>query len=220
MILVVDDEQDICRILKFNLELNGFEAEEAYSAEEALGMDLSRFELVLLDVMMGGMSGFDLAAKMKADPRTANVPIIFLTAKDAENDVVTGLETGGDDYIRKPFSVKEVMLRVKAVLRRSGAGAHPILSYCGIALDPVSKTVKIDGKPVQFTRTEFEILRLLMSSPGKVFSRQDILGHAWRDDVLVLERTVDVNMARIRKKISPYSSRIASRSGYGYCFEP
>lgn len=220
MILVVDDEQDICRILKFNLELNGFEALTASSAEEALSLDLSRFELVLLDVMMGGMSGFELAQQMRANPKTKDIPVIFLTAKDTESDLVEGFRAGADDYIAKPFSVREVMLRVKAVLRRTSRRVSGTLDYETMSLDLDSKTVTVDGKQVPFTRTEFEILHLLLSNPGRVYSRQDILKIVWRDDVLVLDRTVDVNITRIRKKIAPYSRCIATRSGYGYFFQP
>ena len=213
MILVVDDEQDICRILKFNLELNGFEALTASSAEEALSLDLSRFELVLLDVMMGGMSGFELARPTRATPKTKDIPVIFLTAKDTESDLVEGFRAGADDYIAKPFSVREVMLRVKAVLRRTSRRVSGTLDYESMSLDLDSKTVTVDGKQVPFTRTEFEILHLLLSNPGRVYSRQDILKIVWRDDVLVLDRTVDVNITRIRKKIAPYSRCIATRSG-------
>lgn len=221
MILVVDDEQDICRILKFNLELGGFEVMTASSAEEAASMDLTSVDLILLDVMMDGMSGFDFAKRLKADPQTREMPIIFITAKDTENDILTGLGIGADDYISKPFSVSEVILRVKAVLRRSSRHhASDTVSYKDIRLDLEAKTVSVAGMSVPFTRTEFEILHLLLSNPGKVFSRQDILSRIWPDDVLVLDRTVDVNITRIRKKISPYSRHIATRSGYGYYFEP
>ncbi len=222
-VLVVDDEADLCDILKFNLRAEGYNVSVAYSAEEALKMDISSFDLILLDVMMGKMSGFEMAEKLKAVPATAGIPIIFLTAKDTENDVLTGLGIGADDYISKPFSVREVMLRVKAVLRRTAGSFHEnhdeVLSYEGLHLDLGRKTVTVDGKDVAFTKTEFEILRLLLEEKGRVISRGEMIRRIWPDDVMVLDRTVDVNITRIRKKIGNYADRIVTRSGFGYFFD-
>ena len=178
-ILVVDDEQDLCEILKFNLETEGYEVETANSAEEALEMDIASFDLLLLDVMMGGMSGFQLAKQLKGNPMTANVPIIFLTARDTENDTVTGFNIGADDYISKPFSIREVMVRVRAVLRRTAeqtgdADESKIINYQGLQLNLDKKTVSIDGEAIPFTKTEFELLRLFLEERGKVFSRQEL----------------------------------------------
>lgn len=222
-ILVVDDEQDLLEILKFNLETEGYEVATASSAEEALQMDIASFSLLLLDVMMGGMSGFAMARKLKENPTTANVPIIFLTARDTENDTVTGFNLGADDYISKPFSLREVMVRVRAVLRRTATiadeGEPQVLSYQGIIMNLDKKTVSIEGEDVPFTKTEFELLHLLLSERGRVFSRQELIERIWPKDVLVLDRTVDVNITRLRKKIGPFAKCIVTRLGFGYYFD-
>ena len=222
-ILVVDDEQDLCEILKFNLETEGYEVETAGSAEEALTLDLPSFDLLLLDVMMGEMSGFALARRLKADETTADIPIIFLTARDTENDTVTGFNLGADDYISKPFSIREVMVRVRAVLRRTADSreeAEPsVLKYQGLELNLDNKTVSIDGEQVPFTKTEFELLRTLLQEKGRVFSRQELINRIWPQDVLVLDRTVDVNITRLRKKIGRFSKCIITRLGFGYFFD-
>lgn len=222
-ILVVDDEQDLLEILKFNLETEGYEVATASSAEEALQMDIASFSLLLLDVMMGGMSGFAMARKLKEKPTTANVPIIFLTARDTENDTVTGFNLGADDYISKPFSLREVMVRVRAVLRRTATSADEgepqVLSYQGVIMNLDKKTVSIEGEDVPFTKTEFELLNLLLSERGRVFSRQELIERIWPKDVLVLDRTVDVNITRLRKKIGPFAKCIVTRLGFGYYFD-
>ena len=222
-ILVVDDEQDLCEILKFNLETEGYQVETANSAEEALQHNLPSFDLLLLDVMMGGMSGFALAKKLKAEEATADIPIIFLTAKDTENDTVTGFNLGADDYISKPFSLREVMVRVRAVLRRTseqhGEPQHSVISYQGLVMDLDKKTVTIDGNEVAFTKTEFELLHLLLSERGRVFSREQLIERVWPKDVLVLDRTVDVNIPRLRKKVGRFAKCIVTRLGFGYYFD-
>lgn len=222
-ILVVDDEQDLCEILKFNLETEGYEVETANSAEEALEMDIASFDLLLLDVMMGGMSGFQLAKQLKGNPMTANVPIIFLTARDTENDTVTGFNIGADDYISKPFSIREVMVRVRAVLRRTAeqtgdADESKIINYQGLQLNLDKKTVSIDGEAIPFTKTEFELLRLFLEERGKVFSRQELIDRVWPKDVMVLDRTVDVNITRMRKKIGKFAKCIVTRHGIRLLF--
>lgn len=222
-ILVVDDEQDLCEILKFNLETDGYAVETASSAEDALQMGVSGFDLLLLDVMMGGMSGFALAKKLKEDAATRDIPIVFLTARDTENDTVTGFNLGADDYISKPFSIREVLVRVRAVLRRTaeqgGAQQHNVICYQGLELNLDKKTVSIDGEDIPFTKTEFEILHLLLDEKGRVFSRQELIDRIWPKDVLVLDRTVDVNMTRLRKKIGRFSKCIVTRLGFGYYFD-
>lgn len=222
-ILVVDDEQDLCEILKFNLETDGYVVETANSAEDALKMNIESFNLLLLDVMMGGMSGFALAKQLKADPATKDIPIIFLTARDTENDTVTGFNLGADDYISKPFSIREVLVRIRAVLRRTaekdGAQQSNVLRYQGLELNLDKKTVSIDGEDVPFTKTEFEILHLLLDEKGRVFSRQELIDRIWPKDVLVLDRTVDVNITRLRKKIGKFSKCIVTRLGFGYYFD-
>lgn len=215
-ILVLDDEEDICAILKFNLSKEGYEVVTANSAEEALTLDIASFNLLLLDVMMGGMSGFELTGKLKTDPKTAGVPVIFITARDTEDDAVEGLDLGADDYISKPFSIREVVSRVKAVLRRTAAIPD---ASTGIFIDDEKKVVTVDGAAVALTRIEYEIFRLLFTNKGKVFPREDILSKVWPDDVIVTDRTVDVNITRLRKKIGEYGNRIVSRHGFGYLYE-
>ena len=222
-ILVVDDEEDLSEILKFNLENEGYEVDTANSAEEALKMNISSYHLLLLDVMMGEISGFKMANLLKKDKKTAQVPIIFITAKDTENDTVTGFNLGADDYISKPFSLREVIARVKAVLRRTATSdtekAPEQLCYQSLVIDITKKKVSIDGEEVPLTKKEFEILFLLLQNKGRVFSREDILSRIWSDEVYVLDRTIDVNITRLRKKIGTYGKRIVTRLGYGYCFE-
>lgn len=221
--MVVDDEQDLCEILKFNLETDGYVVETANSAEEALKMNIESFDLLLLDVMMGGMSGFAMAKKLKSEPATKDIPVIFLTARDTENDTVTGFNLGADDYISKPFSIREVLVRIRAVLRRTaekeGAQQSNVLRYQGLELNLDKKTVSIDGEDVPFTKTEFEILHLLLDEKGRVFSRQELIDRIWPKDVLVLDRTVDVNITRLRKKIGKFSKCIVTRLGFGYYFD-
>lgn len=223
-ILVVDDEQDLCEILKFNLEIEGYQVETANSAEEALEKDIASYNLLLLDVMMGGMSGFQLAKQLKNSEVTAHIPIIFLTARDTENDTVTGFNLGADDYISKPFSIREVMVRMRAVLRRTasrleGAEEPAVISYQGLLLNLNKKSVSVDGEDVPFTKTEFELLRLLLEERGRVFSRQELIDRVWPKDVLVLDRTVDVNITRMRKKIGKFAKCIVTRLGFGYYFD-
>ena len=230
-ILVVDDEQDICEILQYNLETEGYEVVTANSAEVALELPLQEYGLILLDVMMDEMSGFQMARKMKDNPATALIPIIFITALEGEDNMVKGLNIGADDYITKPLSMKEVKARVRAVLRRAsvsnqhleGKGAFPTsdhqISYEGITLDLNAKLATLDGEHLSLTKLEYEILSLLLQHPGKVFSREDLLKYCWPQDVLVLDRTVDVNITRLRKKIGRYGQQIKTRVGYGYCFE-
>ena len=223
-ILVVDDEEDLCEILKFNLENEGYEVDTANSAEEAMKMDISSYHLILLDVMMGEISGFKMANILKKDKKTAKVPIIFITAKDTENDTVTGFNIGADDYISKPFSIREVMVRVRAVLRRTAeqagdADESKIINYQGLQLNLDKKTVSIDGEAIPFTKTEFELLRLFLEERGKVFSRQELIDRVWPKDVMVLDRTVDVNITRMRKKIGKFAKCIVTRLGFGYYFD-
>ncbi|WP_321480858.1 response regulator transcription factor [uncultured Bacteroides sp.] len=222
-ILVVDDEEDLCEILKFNLENEGYEVDTANSAEEALKLNIESYNLLLLDVMMGEISGFKMGNMLKKDKKTANVPIIFITAKDTENDTVTGFNIGADDYISKPFSLREVIARVKAVLRRTvNPDTEKVperIEYQSLVIDITKKKVSIDEQEISLTKKEFEILFLLLQNKGRVFSREDILSRIWSDEVYVLDRTIDVNITRLRKKIGIYGKRIVTRLGYGYCFE-
>jgi len=224
-ILVVDDEEDLCEILQFNLETEGYEVDVAYSAEEALKKDISAYNLLLLDVMMGEISGFRMGRMLRENPKTANIPIIYLTAKDSETDRLTGFNIGADDYISKPFSIREVIARVKAVIRRVDSNkkseAAPVqkLSYEKLEMDLGNKKVLLEGVEVPFTKKEFEILKLFLENKNRVFSRDEMLTRVWSDEVIVLDRTIDVNITRLRKKIGPYGKNIVTRLGYGYCFE-
>ena len=221
-ILVVDDEQDLCEILQFNLNVAGYGTDVAFSAEEAIGKGIEQYDLLLLDVMMPGLSGFELAQRLKTDEKTAHIPIIFITAKDAEDDTLQGFGLGADDYVTKPFSVREVGARVNAVLRRrptpSPSPREGRMTCDGLVVDTISKTVTIDDARVELTRTEFDLLALLLDHRGQVFSRQELLDRVWPDDVIVTERTVDVNITRLRKKLGNYASCILTRQGFGYYF--
>ena len=223
-ILVVDDEEDLCEILQFNLETEGYQVDVAYSAEEALKKDMNNYSLLLLDVMMGEISGFRLARILSENPKTATIPIIFLTAKDSETDRLTGFNIGADDYISKPFSIREVLARVKAVIRRvenKKLVEAPVLrlSYEALEMDLANKKVLLNGAEIAFTKKEFEILKLFLENKNRVFSRDEMLSRVWSDEVIVLDRTIDVNITRLRKKIGQYGKNIVTRLGYGYCFE-
>lgn len=297
-ILIVDDEPDICEILRFNLEMEGYDvltAEGADEAQQIVERSISSnrsIDLILLDVMMTPKSGFDWAEELKADPRTQDIPIIFCTARTMEEDMLHGFALGSDDYICKPFRVSEVKARVKAVMRRirtlefstplnplergdgyphaseinplqdkvaqrtivytpsplHAADSHPCSSELalalsgrdggtperglgemaepergregmgGVVLDLDRKECRVDGQEVAMTKLEFEVLALLLSKPGQVFSREKILQEVWPSDTIVLDRTVDVNITRIRKKIGPYGECLRTKFGYGYMF--
>ena len=220
-ILVVDDENDICEVIKLNLELNGYAVDTASTAEEALKKDLSQFSLLLLDVMMGEMSGYELTKKIREDNKFASLPIILCTAKDQESDVETGFLSVADDYIKKPFSMKELILRVQSLLRRCQnlQQQKNILSYQGLIIDRNMKSCEVDGVNVPLTKKEFDILELFLSSPEIIFSREEILDKVWEEDVLVIDRTIDVNINRLRKKLGEYGKNIITKSGYGYGFK-
>ena len=221
-ILIVDDEEDICNILSFNLEKAGYDTRIVHSAEEALTSGVNGYDLILLDIMMEGISGLKMAEMMKKNPDTAKIPIIFISAKDTEDDTVNGLNIGADDYIAKPFSIREVLSRVAAVLRRTSSTAdakHNTLNYKSLVMDLDRKSVSVDAEGIDLTKTEFEILHLLFANSPHVYSREEILSKIWSDDVIVLGRTVDVNITRLRKKIGEYGKCVVTRHGYGYCFE-
>jgi two-component system, OmpR family, alkaline phosphatase synthesis response regulator PhoP len=220
-ILIVDDEEDLCEILQYNLSNEGYQTEIAHSAEEALKRPLATFDLILLDVMMGQMSGFKFADKIRKEQKI-DTPIIFLTAKDTENDILTGFSLGADDYISKPFSVNELTARVKAVLKRSYAdkvNSKSIVQFNGIDLDTVRKRLIINDERVELTKKEYEILKTLLENQGTVFSREDLLMRIWGQDVIVTERTVDVNITRLRNKLGQFGSSLKNKTGYGYFFE-
>ena len=218
-ILIVDDEAGIREILQFNLENAGFEVDCASSAEEALEILNSYHSLILLDVMMGGMSGFMMAEVLRKE-RDNQIPIIFLTAKSSENDLLTGFSSGGDDYISKPFSIQEVIVRVKAVLKRSAVLSQTgnMLEVGAVKIDMQTKMVYVNGEAVVLSKKEFEILSLLASHPGQIYSRDDMITELWKDAPYVLDRTVDVHIARIRSKLGTCKNYLTNRTGYGYVF--
>ncbi|WP_298886923.1 response regulator transcription factor [uncultured Porphyromonas sp.] len=219
-LLLVDDEEDLREILTFNLAGEGYQVSTAANAEEALKMPLEEYHLLILDVMMPGMSGFKLAEVIRRDKKLTT-PIIFLTAKDTENDLLTGFNIGADDYMAKPFSIKELQARVQAVLMRSLQGGLDFeesqIEIGTLLIDLETKQVFVNGEPIDLTKKELEILILLARDPSKVFSREEILDRVWREDVFVMERTIDVHITRIRKKLRGSGVKIINRSGFGYC---
>ncbi len=229
-ILVVDAEEALGEILKYNLELDGYEVDTALSAEEALTMDLSSYSLFILDIMMDQLSGFDFAKQLKNNTATENTPIIFCSALNGEDDTVMGLNLGGDDYITKPFVISEVLARVRAVLRRSHVSQQyaynlskgiqePDIVFKTLRVDRNEKTCYLNGEPVTLTKTEFEILMFFLTHRGRIYSREEIIREVWPEDVVVSNRTIDTNITRLRKKIEPYGNNIITRLGFGYGFK-
>lgn len=223
-ILVVDDEETLCEVLKLNLQNEGYEVDIATSAEQALTYDVRSYALILLDIMMGEISGIQMAKILKSEPATASIPIIFCTARDSEDDMVRGLDLGADDYIMKPYTVRNVMARVRSVLRRTARqqdvvmpASDNLLQVEGLHLDMNLKECTVDGKQVKLTKTEYELLAFLMAHRGKIYSRDEIVHRVW-GNVIVLERTIDVNITRLRSKIGPYGAYIVTRLGFGYGF--
>ena len=225
-IVIVDDEETLCEVLKLNLENEGYDVDIAFSAEEALTLDLKRYSLILLDIMMGEISGIKMAKILKTNVKTANIPIIFCTARDSEDDMIMGLNLGADDYIMKPYTIRNVIARVKSVLRRTSANKgnnthiikNEILQIEGLQLDLEFKRCLVDGVEVKLARKEFELLAYLITHKGKICSREQLLSRVWSDEVVVLDRTIDVNITRLRSKIGAYGSYIVTRSGFGYGF--
>jgi len=227
-ILIVDDEETLCEVLKLNLQNEGYEVDVANSAEQALTYDVRSYALILLDIMMGEISGIQMARILKTQPATASIPIIFCTARDTEDDMIRGLDLGADDYIMKPYTIRNVIARVRSVLRRTARQQEEpekeaketenVLQIDGLQLDMDLKQCYVDGKLVKLTKTEFELLAFLMANPGKIFSRDEIVVRVW-DDVIVLDRTIDVNITRLRSKIGQYGAYIITRLGFGYGFK-
>ena len=235
-ILIIDDEESICEILRYNLRKEGYEADTAYSAEEALEKDLTAYDLFIVDIMMESLSGYDFAKQVRNNARVESTPIIFCSALSGEDDTVMGLNIGADDYITKPFKMSEVIARVNAVLRRTqiarkaaaaAAGSQPSsdepmeapVEYMGLKIDPNVKIAYLDGERIPLTKTEFEILHFFLTHPNRIYSRQEIIRRVWADDVVVTTRTIDTNITRLRKKIGAYGNNIETRQGFGYGFK-
>lgn len=229
-ILVIDDEEAMCDILQYNLKREGYEVDIALSAEEALDMDLEKYNLFIVDIMMGDLSGFDFAKRVRNVTATEQIPMIFCSALNEEDEKVMGLNIGADDYITKPFSISEVLARVRAVLRRSDFGRQPQepvvsedyetdLTFKTMRIDRNEKVCWIDGEQVPLTRTEFEILQFFLTHRNRIYSRQEIISNVWGDDVVVSNRTIDTNLTRLRKKLGRYADHIITRQGFGYGFK-
>lgn len=233
-ILVIDDEDALCDILQYNLQKEGYDVDIALSAEEALEKDLKSYDLFIVDIMMGEMSGFDFAKRVRNQAATEHTPFIFCSALNEEDEKVMGLNIGADDYVTKPFSITEVLARVRAVLRRAGASRKPLENQQpqelmpGYEPDVTFKTLRIDlnekicylgDEQVPLTRTEFEILLFFLTHRNKIYSRQEIIAHVWGEDVVVSNRTIDTNITRLRKKIGPYADNLVTRQGFGYGFK-
>lgn len=230
-ILVIDDEESLCEILKFNLEKEGYEVDTAYSAEEALDMDLRPYSLFIVDIMMDHLSGFDFAKRVRNVTETENTPILFCSAMSDEDCVVMGLNIGGDDYVTKPFVIGEVLARVRALLRRSARQAtvaaeadvqeklESDIVFRGLRIDRNDKTVHLDGEEIQLTRKEYDLLLYFLTHRNRIYSRAEIIEKVWGDDVVVSDRTIDTNITRLRGKIGEYSNNIVTRQGFGYGFK-
>lgn len=228
-ILVIDDEESLCEILKFNLEKEGYEVTTANSAEEALGLDLPAYSLMIVDIMMDRLSGFDFAKRLQNSSSTDKIPIIFCSALSGEDDTVMGLNIGADDYITKPFNISEVIARVRAVLRRSNASQQlmynvsqgtyePDITFHGLRLDRNAKMCYIDGEALDLTPTEFTLIHYFLTHRNRIYSRAEIIQQVWEGQK-VTDRTVDTNMARLRKKLGKYGDHIHTRPGFGYGFK-
>jgi DNA-binding response OmpR family regulator len=220
-IYVVDDEKDIREILKVNLQKNGYDVNTFASAEEVLKqLAIAKPDLFILDIMMNGMDGLDLCKHIRASRELTTIPILFLSAKSAELDKVLGLELGADDYLTKPFSIHELIARVKAIMRRSQTkqelSPKEILTYNAILLYPDKFQVTIDNQNIDLTKTEFLILKLFMQYPGKIFTRDNIIDSIRGDNVYVIDRTIDVHIMNLRKKLGTYKDAIKTYSGVGY----
>ncbi len=212
-LLIVDDDETLRSGLQAYLELEDYDVSTASSAEEAIRLELSQFDLILLDIMMGDMSGTDMVIKMKSTPTTRDIPIIFLTAKCSDEDMVEGLNLGADDYISKPYSISILLSRISAVLRRTAA--RPETSH-GVTCNRMTLMCTVDNNPVKLPRKEFELLALLLENPGRIFTREELLSRIWPDSAVVVARSIDVHITRLRSKLTPYGKNIVSRSGYGY----
>lgn len=229
-ILVIDDEEALCEILKYNLMKEGYEVDCAYSAEEALTTDLQKYQLFIVDIMMERLSGFDFAKRIRNMSAVETTPIIFCSALNGEDDTVMGLNIGADDYITKPFVISEVLARVRAVLRRSQVANRiqpkpaesiyePDIVFKTLRLNRNEKACYLDGEPCNLTKTEYDILLFFLTHRNRIYSREEIIRNVWEGDVMVTNRTIDTNITRLRRKIGEYSNNIVTRLGFGYGFK-
>ena len=229
-ILIIDDEDSICEILKYNLELEGYNVTVASSAIEAMQLDISSYSLIILDIMMKDMDGYEFAMRLKSDPATEFMPIIFCSALSSEDARVKGLNIGGDDYIVKPFRIREVLARVRSLLRRTlmvknleaqnnnNADENEI-HFRELCISKKNKLCIIKGEPVRLTKTELELLVFFLSNPNCIYTRKEIIQSIWGKSDEVTERAIDTNITRLRKKIGEYGSYLITRLGYGYGFQ-
>ena len=224
-ILIVDDEEDILELVRYNLEREGYKTLCATSGEQALRLvDSNEVDLMVLDLMLPGINGLEVARRIKRDPKTTMLPIVMLTAKGEETDIVTGLELGADDYVTKPFSPKVLVARIRAVIRKNGdnskeTGSEKIIERHGITIHPGRRKIEIQGKPVELTYTEFQILYYLAGRPGWVFTRTQIVDAVRGDNYSVTDRSVDVQMVGLRKKLGPCGQYLETVRGVGYRFK-
>ncbi len=218
-ILVVDDEASICDLMKINLELAGYVVDVAYSAEAALQMDLQQYSLMVFDIMMGEMSGLELVSAVRENKRTSEVPIIVCTALGEEKPLIEGFTRGADDYIKKPFSMREFVLRVQRLLKRANSNPLDVVRFENLELDVVSRTCRINGEEVTLTKKEFDLLHMFLTHRNKIFTRDEILRQIWEKNIYVVDRTIDVNINRLRKKLGEYESNLITKQGYGYGFK-
>ena len=226
-VLVVDDEKDIVDLIKYNLEKeNEFDVLTAYNGKDAIEKAMEKKpDIILLDIMMPELNGFDVCKKLKAEKSTENIPVIFLTAKSNEIDEIIGLELGADDYIQKPVSPRKVIARIKSVIRRSGPDGATILKkdeiikFKNLEVDSITHRVKINNKEVFLPKKEFQLLQFLLSHRGRVFSREILLNQIWGENVYVIDRTIDVHVAKVREKLGEYSDYIETIKGLGYRFK-
>lgn len=223
-ILIVEDEETLCEAVRYNLECDGYTVDVAHSAEQALTMNPGCYDLILLDIMMGEISGMQFARIMKSNDATSQVPIIFCTALDSEDDMVNGLELGADDYISKPYTIRALKARIRSVLRRSVLTGRSVATvsveevFPGLSVNRSKRVFIVDGRELTMPRKEYEILLTLVTNRGRVYSREELMRAVWSDDVIVSDRVIDVNINRIRQKIGSYGRHIVTRSGYGYGF--
>jgi len=222
-VMVVDDEPDIVELIRYNLSNEGYEIITARNGQEALDKAASLPDLIILDLMMPVMDGLEACKRLRADPRTARIPVLFLTARSGEVDEVIGLEMGADDYVRKPITPRKLSARVKALFRRYEQGPavgaeEPVIKVGRLEINRTNRTVRLGTREIFFPRKEFEILALLAANQGKVFSREMLLDQVWGNDVVVIDRTVDVHIRKIREKLADAADLIETLKGVGYRF--